>query len=118
MPTHNAYIGTTVVFLATFGFQLVSLFDPKWVQYKSPEPYPTETNYGLFQKCSTLTSDCRRFPQKAWGDCDQDTSSGGKERWVNLCLEWRLAAGLSVASAIVGLWVLAGLATVFYTGER
>ncbi|KAF9027475.1 hypothetical protein CPC16_011573 [Podila verticillata] len=116
MPTFHAYIGTTAVFLATFGFQLASLFDPKWVQYKSPEPYLTETNYGLFHKCSTLTADCRRFPQKTWGDCDQDkgTSSG----WVNLCLEWRIAAGMAVASTVAGLWVLAGLATVFYTGER
>ncbi|KAG0336774.1 hypothetical protein BG000_006194, partial [Podila horticola] len=87
------------------------------IQYKSPEPYLTETNYGLFHKCSTLTADCRRFPQKSWGDCDQDngTLTG---RWVNLCLEWRIAAGVAVASAITGLWVLAGLATVFYTGER
>ncbi|KAF9406151.1 hypothetical protein BGZ94_003226, partial [Podila epigama] len=85
------------------------------VQYKSPEPYLTETNYGLFQKCSTLTDDCRRFPQKSWGDCDQDARRG---RWVNLCLEWRVAAGVAVASAIAGLWVLAGLSTVLYTGER
>ncbi|KAG0352254.1 hypothetical protein BGZ54_002878, partial [Gamsiella multidivaricata] len=85
------------------------------VQYKSPEPYYTETNYGLFQKCSTLTDDCRRFPLKKWGDCDHDK---GSDRWVNLCLEWRLAAGMSVVAAIVGLWVLAGLGTVLYTGER
>ncbi|KAI1320117.1 hypothetical protein EDD11_002089 [Mortierella claussenii] len=115
MPTRNAYIATAAIFAATFGFQLVSLFDPKWVQYKSPEPYYTEANYGLFQKCSTLTDDCRRFPQKSWGDCDQDKRSG---RWVNLCAEWRVAAGLSVLAAIVGLWVLAGLGTVLYSGER
>jgi hypothetical protein len=30
MPTRNAYIATTAIFLATFGFQLASLFDPKW----------------------------------------------------------------------------------------
>ncbi|KAG0280088.1 hypothetical protein BGZ95_011311 [Linnemannia exigua] len=115
MPTRNAYIATMAVFLATFGFQLTSLFDPKWVQYMSPEPYYTEANYGLFQKCSTLTDDCRRFPQKSWGDCDQDKDSG---RWVNLCTEWRVASAFAVLSAFVGLWVIAGLGTVLYTGER
>ncbi|KAI7831684.1 hypothetical protein BC939DRAFT_435999 [Gamsiella multidivaricata] len=115
MPTQNAYIATMLIFTGTFALQLASLFDPKWVQYKSPEPYYTETNYGLFQKCSTLTDDCRRFPLKKWGDCDHDK---GSDRWVNLCLEWRLAAGMSVVAAIVGLWVLAGLGTVLYTGER
>ncbi|KAF9142340.1 hypothetical protein BGX30_002855 [Mortierella sp. GBA39] len=115
MPTRNAYIAATAVFLATFGFQLASLFDPKWVQYKSPEPYYTEANYGLFQKCSTLTDDCRRFPQKSWGDCDQDRDSG---RQVDLCTEWRVASGFAIVSAFVGLWVIAGLSTVLYTGER
>ncbi|KAG9067280.1 hypothetical protein KI688_012063 [Linnemannia hyalina] len=115
MPTRNAYIAATAVFLAAFGFQLASLFDPKWVQYKSPEPYYTEANYGLFQKCSTLTDDCRRFPQKSWGDCDQDRDSG---RRVNLCTEWRVASVFAIFSAFVGLWVIAGLSTVLYTGER
>ncbi|CAO3568930.1 unnamed protein product [Mortierella alpina] len=117
MPTRNAYIATTAIFLATFGFQLASLFNPKWVQYTSPEPPETRTevNYGLFQKCSTLTDDCRRFPTNSYGDCDHDK---GSNRWVNLCLEWRVAAGVSVAAAIVGLWVLAGLGTVLYSGER
>ncbi|KAG0049521.1 hypothetical protein BGZ83_005707 [Gryganskiella cystojenkinii] len=120
MPTRNAYIATTALFLVTFGFQLASLFDPKWVQYISPEPYYTEANYGLFQKCSTLTGDCRRFPQKSWGDCDKDNDPLGEKsnRWVNVCLEWRVAAGVAIASSIVGLWVLAGLATVLYSGER
>ncbi|KAF9193045.1 hypothetical protein BGZ51_004278 [Haplosporangium sp. Z 767] len=115
MPTRNAYIGSAAIFLLTFGFQLTTLFQPKWVQYKSPEPYYTETSYGLFQRCSTLTDDCRRFPQSSWGDCDQDK---GSNRWVNLCAEWRVAGGLSIAAAIIGLWVLAGLGTVLYSGER
>jgi hypothetical protein len=37
---------------------------------------------------------------------------------VNLCGEWRIAAGAAIASSIVGLWVLAGLAAVLYSGER
>ncbi|KAF9362721.1 hypothetical protein BGX34_005610 [Mortierella sp. NVP85] len=115
MPTRNAYIGTAVVFAVTFGFQLASLFDPKWVQYKSPQPYYTETNYGLFQKCSTLTEDCRRFPQKDWGDCDHDK---GSNRWVNLCAEWGVAAVLQIVAGVVGLWVLAALGAVLFTGQR
>ncbi|KAF9913855.1 hypothetical protein BX616_009447 [Lobosporangium transversale] len=115
MPTRNAYIGTIALFVVTFAFQLTSLFDPKWVRYTSPEPFYTETNYGLFQKCSSLTDDCRRFPQKSWGDCDQDKGSG---RWVKLCGEWRVAAGLNVAAAIFGLVILFALGTVLYSGER
>jgi len=92
----------------------------KRVQFKGPEPFNTEANYGLFQKCSTLTGDCRRFPQKSWGDCDHDNSTFGEKsgRYVNLCLEWRVAAGVAVASSIVGLWVLALLGTVLYAGDR
>ncbi|KAI8350011.1 hypothetical protein B0O80DRAFT_458864 [Mortierella sp. GBAus27b] len=115
MPTRNAYIATTGVIAIAFGFQIASLFDPKWVQYKSPRPYYTETNYGLFQKCSTLTEDCRRFPSKEWDDCSHDKGSG---RWVNLCTEWRIAAGVEIAAAIVGLWILAALGMVLYTGQR
>ncbi|KAG0298783.1 hypothetical protein BGZ98_000074 [Dissophora globulifera] len=115
MPTRNAYIATMAIFAATFGMQLASLIDPKWVQYIGPDPFPTETNYGLFQRCSSLTDDCRRFPQKSWGDCDQDK---GSNRLVDLCVEWRVAAGTAVAATIVGLWVLAGLGTVLYSGER
>lgn len=88
---------------------------PFRIQYKSPAPYYTETNYGLFQKCSTLTDDCRRFPQREWGDCGHDRGSG---RWVKLCTEWRVAGGLEIAAAVVGLWILAGLTMVLYTGQR
>ncbi|KAF8941056.1 hypothetical protein BGZ58_002870 [Dissophora ornata] len=115
MPTRPAYIATLAIFAAAFGLQLASLIDPKWVQYRSPDPYYSEVNYGLFQKCSTLTDDCRRFPQKSWGDCDQDK---GSDRWVNLCAEWRVAGGFAIAAAVVGLWVLAALGTVLYTGQR
>ncbi|KAF9940541.1 hypothetical protein BGZ65_006681 [Modicella reniformis] len=115
MPTRNAYIGTISIFAVAFGLQVATLFVPKWVQYESPSPHYTEVNYGLFQRCSTLTDDCRRFPQGDWGDCDHDKNS---DRWVKLCLEWRVAAGTAVASSIVGLWILAGLGTVLYTGQR
>ncbi|KAF9161785.1 hypothetical protein DFQ27_004406 [Actinomortierella ambigua] len=114
MPTQNVYIAITAGFLLSYGFALSSLFMPQWVQYKSPAPVNTVVDHGLWQKCSTLTGDCRRFPQRSWGDCDHD--EGRKS--VNLCLEWRIADVTAVLSALVGLWVLAGLSTVFYTGER
>lgn len=85
------------------------------VVYRSSGPYYTEVSYGLFQKCSTLTDDCRRFPQKAYGDCDQDKESG---RGMNMCTEWRIAAGAAVVASIVGLWIIAALTAVLYSGER
>ncbi|KAF8952051.1 hypothetical protein BGZ46_003690, partial [Entomortierella lignicola] len=85
------------------------------VLYRSSGPYYTEVSYGLFKKCSTLSGECRRFPQSDWGDCDQDKDSG---RWVSLCPEWRAAAGISVLASIVGLWIVAAIATVLYSGER
>ncbi|KAF9170481.1 hypothetical protein BGX21_004765 [Mortierella sp. AD011] len=115
MPTRNAYIATLAIFLATFGLQVASLIDPKWVVYRSSGPYYTEVSYGLFQRCSTLTDDCRRFPQKDWGECDHDKDS---DRWVNLCAEWRFAAGAAVVASVVGLWIIAALGTVLYSGER
>ncbi|KAF9431737.1 hypothetical protein BGZ76_011752 [Entomortierella beljakovae] len=115
MPTRNAYIATLAVFAATFGIQLASLFDPKWVVYRSSGPHYTEVDYGLFQRCSTLTDDCRRFPQSAWGECDHDQ---GSDRWVNLCAEWRVAAGAQVVASIIGLWIVAALGAVLYSGER
>ncbi|KAF9110859.1 hypothetical protein BGX27_005776 [Mortierella sp. AM989] len=115
MPTRNAYIATLGIFALTFALQLASIFDPKWVVYRSSGPYYTEVSYGLFQKCSTLTDDCRRFPQKAYGDCDQDKESG---RGMNMCTEWRIAAGAAVVASIVGLWIIAALTAVLYSGER
>ncbi|KAF9580535.1 hypothetical protein BGW38_002793 [Lunasporangiospora selenospora] len=115
MPTRNAYIATLSSFVVVFVLQLISLFNPSWIQYTSPEPFYTKTTYGLFQKCSTLTDDCRRFPQKSWGDCDHDKGSSGP--MVNLCVEWRAAAGISIASTIVGVVIVAGLSMVLYAGE-
>ncbi|CAG8910059.1 unnamed protein product [Penicillium egyptiacum] len=92
------YIGTLVIFLASFCLTVSSIVIPKWVSYHSEKP-PNHYSYGLHRRCSSLTDTCESFPQRE--DCY------GEDRYF--CSMWR-SVGFLVSFAVV----LQGIGVVTY----
>ncbi|CAG8669379.1 14547_t:CDS:2, partial [Funneliformis mosseae] len=93
MPTLYTYITTSLTFTVTYSCSLISLFMPEWLRFESPRPYKTITNYGLFQKCSTLNDvKCRDFPSIDYGDCEEE----------RFCEEWNTARNAMIFAAVIG----------------
>ncbi|CDM32122.1 hypothetical protein DTO013E5_3658 [Penicillium roqueforti] len=83
------YIGTLMIFLASFGLTVSSIVIPKWVSYHSEKP-DIEYSYGLSRRCSSLTNTCESFPQR--DDCH------GEDRYF--CSMWR-SVGFLMSFAVV-----------------
>ncbi|CAI2174236.1 170_t:CDS:2, partial [Funneliformis geosporum] len=93
MPTLCTYIATSLTFTITYSCSLISLFMPEWLRFESPRPYKTITNYGLFQKCSTLNDvKCREFPSLDYGDCEER----------GFCEAWIAARDIMIIAAVIG----------------
>ncbi|KAG2199833.1 hypothetical protein INT47_009446 [Mucor saturninus] len=64
------YVVVFFLFCCSYALNLTALFLPKWLTRIIPKPSYSETNYGLFKLCSSLTGECRPFPGPS--DCTQE----------------------------------------------
>ncbi|KAJ5240117.1 hypothetical protein N7468_004736 [Penicillium chermesinum] len=92
------YVGSLILFLASFALTLSSIIIPKWVSYHSEKP-PHHYSYGLNRRCSSLTDTCESFPQRE--DCH------GENRYF--CSMWR-SVGFLMSFTVV----LQGISIVAY----
>ncbi|CAB4478015.1 hypothetical protein RhiirA5_414420 [Rhizophagus irregularis] len=107
MPNTITYILVSLSFTATYICGLASLVIPKWLIFESPRPHRAVTNYGLFQKCSTLDTHCREFPLIEFGDCEEE----------GFCEEWKAARINMIIAAVLGGLTLIYCLGVFFSGK-
>ncbi|KAL1923313.1 uncharacterized protein VTP21DRAFT_8293 [Calcarisporiella thermophila] len=108
MPRVIEYLSTTFVFTISLAFTFYGLLTPDWLIFTPPKPFRMETHYGLFEKCSQLTGECRRFPLQSAGDCEEE----------NFCEKWQLAGYSLVTAAIIASFTWISLIGIMCGGRR
>ncbi|ORX58048.1 hypothetical protein DM01DRAFT_203391 [Hesseltinella vesiculosa] len=104
------YVVTFFVFLTSYTLNILSLVLPKWITFVTPNPFYTETNYGLFRLCRSFAKECRVYPSYDAGDCGESKDG--------YCELWRGAAAGVVLSVILGAFVLIVLLVTMCSGRR
>ncbi|KAF2482795.1 hypothetical protein BDY17DRAFT_299179 [Neohortaea acidophila] len=96
------------VFLGATACTIASILLPNWVSYTSPTTNDTiRVTYGLHQRCSSITGECRPFPKD--DDCQ------GKDAYF--CNMWRSTGFLLNFSVMVELAVVVAYAVILLGGR-
>ncbi|KAI8064130.1 hypothetical protein BDF21DRAFT_496843 [Thamnidium elegans] len=93
------YVVVFFLFCCSYALNLTALFLPKWLTHIIPKPFYSETNYGLFKQCQSLTGDCQPFPRVANDDCKEE----------GFCELWRAAGAGMILGAVVGTLTIVAL---------
>ncbi|CAG8475104.1 6502_t:CDS:2 [Ambispora gerdemannii] len=90
MPSLTTFALVSLAFTITYFLTILALILPNWLVF-DVKPW-LRINYGLFRKCSALTTECHPFPSRRDGDCDE----------ANFCEQWTVAGFAMLFAVIIG----------------
>ncbi|KAI9021440.1 hypothetical protein CLU79DRAFT_753321 [Phycomyces nitens] len=102
------YVVIFFLFCCSYALNLTALFLPKWLTFVVPKPLYSETNYGLFKLCQSVTGDCRPFPREEEGDCTEE----------GFCQLWQTAGAGMILAAVIGALTLVALLGTMCSSRR
>ncbi|KAI9357467.1 hypothetical protein BD770DRAFT_443701 [Pilaira anomala] len=102
------YVVVFFLFCCSYALNLTALFLPKWLAHVIPKPFYSETHYGLFKLCQSLTGDCRPFPRAENDDCKEE----------GFCQLWQAAGAGMILGAVVGTLTMIALLGVMCSNRE
>jgi hypothetical protein len=96
------------VFVGAAACTIASVALPNWISYTSPTQHdPIRVTYGLHKRCSSITGECKSFPQDE--DCYGDDRS--------FCSMWRTTGFLLNFALMMELACLVAYTTILAGGR-
>ncbi|KAL0078072.1 hypothetical protein J3Q64DRAFT_1767570 [Phycomyces blakesleeanus] len=102
------YVVIFFLFCCSYALNLTALLLPKWLIFVVPKPLYSETNYGLFKLCQSVTGECRPFPREEEGDCTEE----------GFCQLWQAAGAGMILAAVIGALTLVALLGTMCSSRR
>ncbi|CAG8713165.1 3871_t:CDS:2, partial [Ambispora leptoticha] len=90
MPSVTTYALVSLAFTITYFLTLLSINLPNWLLFDAKPWF--RINYGLFKRCSALTTECHPFPSRDNGDCDEKY----------FCEQWEAAGFAMLFATFIG----------------